>query len=474
MSVLAHVSTHMDASAIDRKARNVLWNVNLAVRKDTREHLRKLREWQYWEPERVTRHQRGRLDDLLQHAYENVPFHRRRFEEAGIVDGGRVDVARFRDLPVLDKIDVRNHFEELKSADLDDRNWYKDSSGGSTGNPVDVLKDREYADWMLAVKMLYDEWTGYRPGEPRLRIWGSDRDLFGQQSLKARLSHALRNDYYLNAFRMSHDDMRSFVERINEHEPVQILTYADSIYEFSKFIQEEGLEIHSPNSIMTSAGTLHPHMRETIQETFNAPIFDRYGSREVGDIACESEVHDGLHVCAPTHYVEILDDDGTPADPGELGEVVVTSLVNYAFPLIRYRLGDMAVKADGPRGRRGWPVLEKVMGRVTDVFVTEDGIVTPEYFVTLLSVTLDDVRWVEKFQIVQEERALVRMRIVPTADVGDPRETEPDDIAEIRERIEYVMDDDCRVEFEFVDDIAPTDSGKYRYIVSNVDRSTVG
>ena len=462
----------MKASTLDRRVRKALWTVNISTRKDTQKHLRKLREWQYWSPEEVTRYQRDRLDELLQHAYENVPLYRRQFDEAGIVTGGRVDVDRFDEIPILDKVDVRNEFEALKSADLDERSWYRDSSGGSTGNPVDVLKDRQYADWSLAVKMLHDEWTGYRAGDPRVRIWGSMDDLMGERSLKGRLSLALRNDVYLNAFRMTRDDMRSFVETINEREPVQILAYADSIYEFANFVREEGLDVHSPNAVMTSAGTLHPYMRETIQETFNAPVFDRYGCREVGDIACESEVHDGLHVSAPTHYVEILDDDGTPAAPGELGEVVVTSLTNYAFPLIRYRLGDMAVKADAPRGRRGWPVLEKVMGRVTDVFVTEDGIVTPEYFLTLLSVTLDEVRWIEKFQLVQEERDHVRMRIVPEADVGDPRESKSDDVREIRERIRYIMDDDCRVEFEFVDDIPPTDSGKYRYIVSEVDRST--
>ena len=90
---------------------------------------------------------------------------------------------------------------------------------------------------------------------------------------------------------------------------------------------------------MVTAGTLFEPIRQTIESVFQAPVFNRYGSREVGDIACECEAHSGLHVALPTQFVEILRPDGTAAGPGEIGEIVVTSLTNFAMPLIRYRIG---------------------------------------------------------------------------------------------------------------------------------------
>ena len=152
-------------------------------------------------------------------------------------------------------------------------------------------------------------------------------------------------------------------------------------------------------------------MRETMERVYRAPVFDRYGSREVADAACECERHEGLHVCSPIHVVEVLRADGTPAASGETGELVVTLLTNHAMPLIRYRIGDMGAKA----GRacscgRGWPLLSDIKGRIGGMFVTADGgLVDPGLFT--MSFYGNDL--VAGFQMVQETVGHIRMTIVP-------------------------------------------------------------
>jgi phenylacetate-CoA ligase len=249
-----------------------------------------------------------------------------------------------------------------------------------------------------------------------------------------------------------------------------LLGYAEAVYELAKFMEREGVQSHHVGAIMTSAGTLHPDMRRVIERAFRAPVFNRYGSRELGGTACECEMHEGLHISPLTHYVEIISPEGGPCAPGELGELVLTSLTNHAMPLIRYRIGDMASWATGTCscGRR-WPLLSGVTGRVTETFVRRDGsVVVPEYLIHLVGVILYRPHY-RRFQIVQEDYERVRIRIV----MGDPRprnDVVNGELDEIGAKVRLVMGKNCAVDFSLEVDIEPTASGKYLYTLSRVPR----
>ena len=370
-------------------------------------------------------------------------------------------------LPFLTKQIIRDNFELLKSRDLQSRRWFYNTSGGSTGEPVRFIQDEVYHVYCQSLKRHYDRWTGYEVGMPKVVLWGSERDLLlGKETLRTRVGRWLRNELWLNAFRMSEEDLDQYVAIINKVKPVQILAYAQAIYELARHVEEKKLVIWSPRAIMTTAGTLHVHMREVIERVFGAPVFNRYGSREVGDIACECEAHEGLHICPFTHYVEIVREDGTPAEPGEVGEVVVTSLINYAMPLIRYRIGDMAAWADEKcRCGRAWPLLKEVTGRVTDMFVSASGTrVHGEYFTHLLYFR----DWVKKFQFVQESHTHILLRVVPAVSLEQAKRIAEQEHAELEDKVRLVMGPACKLEIEFVDDIPPSSSGKYRYTISKV------
>ena len=207
-------------------------------------------------------------------------------------------------------------------------------------------------------------------------------------------------------------------------------------------------------------------MRSVIERVFRTKVFNRYGSREVGNVASECECHTGLHVSSPSCIVEVVRPDGSQADPEEVGEIVVTLLTNRAMPLIRYRIGDMgAWAAEGCPCGRGFPLLRYVQGRVSDSFVSREGArVHGEYFTHLLYFR----PWVERFQFVQETPDLIRIAVVLTPGEGIPE----DHRADIEDKIRLVMGAHCRVQWHFPDEIRPSDSGKYRYTISNyVERS---
>jgi phenylacetate-CoA ligase len=189
-------------------------------------------------------------------------------------------------------------------------------------------------------------------------------------------------------------------------------------------------------------------------------VTNRYGCEEVSLIACECQRHDGLHVNADGVYVEILR-DGRPADPGETGSIVVTDLTNRAMPLLRYQVGDVAVLSERqcPCGR-GLPLLERLEGREADYVVTPAG-----EMISGISLTENfalQVPGIAQFQIVQESVQRFRFRIVRGPDFG------PASLQRLRSLVRERFGSDVNYQCEYLEQIPPEPSGKYRFCISQV------
>jgi len=447
--------------------RNLVMRNYLQIRYQMSDKVNKLIALEKLDSKAMQLIQKERLNGLLQHANNHVPYYRSEFRKSGVSGRDKkLHFERFSNIPLLDKSIIHTCFDELKSDDLPDRKWHFNTSGGSTGEPAHFIQDEDFANYCRSVKTLFDQWTGYYVGYPQVRLWGAEKDiLHGGETVHARFGKWFRNECWLNAFKMSPEQMQQYVLQLNLFRPKQILAYVESIYELACYIEKKGLKVFTPQAIIVSAGTLFPDMRQTIERVFKTPVFNRYGSREVGDIACECKSHNGLHVSFYTHYVEILRPDATQAMPGETGEVVITSLTNYAMPLIRYRIGDLASWAIEPCDCGcTWPLLKEVAGRVTDLFTMRDGSkIYSGYFRRILYYR----DWIKKYQFIQENLDYIRVLIVPKYD-GISKESHDNEIEEIRQGISHVMGEGCKVEFEFVDEIPVTVSGKYRYMISKV------
>lgn len=402
------------------------------------------------------------LVQLFQHCEAHVPYYAKLMNDIA-VDYTKDPFRYLAQLPVLTKEYIRQNFTQLTSDDLAQRRWIYNTSGGSTGEPIRLIQDRAYLDRQTAIQLLSFTWAGRAFGEPAVRIWGSERDILqGTMGWKMKTLNRLTNDQYLNAFRMTPEKMRAFIKLLNRERPKLIIAYTQAMYELAKFAEAEDLPVAPQQAIVTSAGTLYPFIREKIERVFQCKIFNRYGSREVGDIAGECQAHRDLHVFPWGNYVEILDEAGQPAPAGTEGNIVVTCLTNHAMPLIRYAIGDRGILS--PRqscscGRTG-QMIEKIVGRSVDTFKTNDGVlVDGEYFTHLLYFR----DWVQQFQIIQKDPRRIVYRIVQgEADYG------AQELDEICAKTKVIMGQDCQVNFEFTNEIQPSASGKYRYTISEV------
>jgi len=405
------------------------------------------------------------LSEILEHCKKNVPYYGNIFDSLGDIElrnGDPIDI--IRKIPPMTKEIIRRHFQDLQSKDLYKRKWYYNTSGGSTGEPIRLIQDKEYQDIATAVTNLYYWLIGHEIGKAMVQLWGSERDILeGGVGLKARIKSHFWNIRLMNAFRMTPEKMKQYLFLLDSSPPDLVLAYAQSIYELALFAERNGIRVAPQRTIMTSAGTLYPFMREKIEGVFRGKVFNQYGSREVAAIGCEHPGSGGLWVAPWGCYVEIVDEYDNPVPPGVEGDILVTSLINFAMPLIRYKIGDRGVLSPDsttPSGLRG-QILLKVSGRNVDMFKCRDGtLIDGEYFTHLLYFR----DWVRKFQFIQKDFDLVAVNMVKTGeDVPD------NDLEDISRKIQVLLGKGCRVEYNFVEDIFPSPSGKYRYTISEVE-----
>jgi phenylacetate-CoA ligase len=223
-------------------------------------------------------------------------------------------------------------------------------------------------------------------------------------------------------------------------------------------IAELELNIHQPKAVLTSSERLTDEMREMISQVYSCDVFDAYSGVEAACLVSECEYH-RLHISPDVGIIELVDEDGKPARPGEMGEIIVTGLLNSAQPLIRFRTGDLAILSEEqcPCGRQ-MPILRELIGRLEDTVVGQDGREMVRFHGIFLG--LPNIR---EGQIIQEELTRFRLKLAVTPDFNGT------DRGIIYKRFEERLGG-VELIFEYVDKIERTTRGKYRSVISHVER----
>jgi phenylacetate-CoA ligase len=424
-------------------------------------HLRAFERSQFFPPERLREIQLGRLRVLVEHAYRACPFYRERFDRAGLTPDDIRQLEDLKALPPLERRDIQEQRDRMVARGWPADDLIANQSGGSTGAPVSFFLNRDRLCARHAATVRHNRWAGLDVGHKVALLWSNQADA-PPTGWKARLRGALlHRQLWLNAANLSDEKMAAFHRAVWRFRPRALLAYASCAALFARYLRTRGLEPYRPHAVITSAEVLTPENRALVEETFGCPVFNRYGSRELSVIASECPERNGMHVMAEGLYVEVVR-GGEHAKPGEPGAIVVTDLLNFAMPLIRYRIGDVGVWADQPCPcGRGLPRLAGVSGRVSDFVVGSDGRVVSGIWIlhTLLAHRVS----LGQMQIRQQRPGQVHYRIRPGAAFDATK-----DLAYVVRESRRHLGEETVVEWEFVDELRSEPSGKFLFCHSAV------
>jgi len=298
-------------------------------------------------------------------------------------------------------------------------------------------------------------------------FWGSPIDLARHAGIIKRFTSNLERVLVLNTYIVSDEVLGRYAFLMRRFNPEIVRGYASSVYMMAKYMLKEGIDYVHPKAVITSAEMLLDYMRKTIEEAFSCPVFDYYGSREIGAIASECEMHSGYHISAENVVLEFVR-NGEHVGAGEDGVILVTSLRNFGMPFIRYAIGDVGKPSDDVCScGRGLPLMSSIEGRVSQFMAVYDkrlGRVVPvstaapgPFSMVLMHVPI------ENYRIIQE--SLDRVVIKAVKGKGYlPRHTDL-----IVEHVRKFLGDSITVDVEFVDYLPPLPSGKRSVFISKIN-----
>jgi len=429
-------------------------------RPKARELLRRLRALEYCAPEELARRQMIRLRETVAWACWATPYWREQARQAGWDARALASPTDIAALPVLTKTLLREQGEGLRPATGPQPGWFANASGGSTGVPVRLMQDSGYLDEAQAAQWFIEGWWGIRPGDATAWLWGADRDL-AQRSLRERALEFLMQERALNAFTVEEAELDAFVRMLARWQPPLIAGYASALDLCARYLLNHPEIRIRPRALRSTAEVLRAEERKRVEQAFQAPVYDQYGSREVNNLASECPAHQGLHLNVWGRFLELVDGEGRPVPPGQPGRILVTDLSNRATAMLRYENGDIGVaSARSCDCGRPFPLLERIVGRKSDFIHAPGGKLIHGEFFTHLFYDHPEVR---AFQVVQERIEVLRVEVeIPNARLAELA-------AALEPRIGAAMGSGVRIEFQQVEMIQRPESGKHRFTRSTLD-----
>lgn len=359
-------------------------------------------------------------------------------------------------IPVLTRTELQSQLKEVRANTLPQGTKSTGSifSSGSTGTPVEILQTNVTNAWFKACHLRDLAWGGwdlqkniasikfvYKPEKltnttedinPHWEPWINHVFVTGQ-------SHIMT---------INNDPEKQY-EWLKRFKPHYLITYPSNLEALLDIMDVKGpLDIES---VKTISEPLTTDVRQRAEELFS--IRNTYSSQEVGYIASECE-YGSLHLHSENNFLEVVKDDGMPCKPGESGRVVITNLVNFYSPIIRYELGDRATLGEPCLCGRFHPTLQSIDGKIHPLFTLPNG---RRKNSLEIAISMRKIGGIKHFQVIQE-------KAVTTVNLVTSPQWNNDIKLKITKMLDQFFEEKTPIRINLIDRI-PLHSGKRRHLI---------
>lgn len=424
-------------------------------------------EREQWLPaEEIAAAQLRQARRILTFAAETVPWYRERFG-AGI-DGPDMDANAWRELPILTRNELSKNGEAFRSLRIPPEHGrtHEITTSGSTGVPVKVHGTELTQLFWQAFTLRDHFWHRRDFGQKLCSIrYQRNEALQGKDGGHSAGWGPATDDVVVTGPSRIFDirlEVPWLVERLLAEQPGYLLTHASLMLGLARHCLERGIRIPGLREARTLGESSAESLRDTCRAAWGVPVVDMYTCQEAGYLALQCPDHEHLHIQSENVLLEVVDAAGQPCRPGEIGRVLITSLNNFATPLIRYEIGDYAEVGEPCSCGRGLPVLRRVMGRYRNLVTLPDG--TQRWPLMGFEDRLREIAPVELMQMVQVSLEEIQVRLV----MARPLETPEREALTIF--IQGNLGYPFRLGFEYVDSIRNPANGKIEHFISQLEK----
>lgn len=414
-------------------------------------YLKYLKQWQDYDRKseaELRTIQDQNLKDILDYSKKHVPYYKNSSAKS------------LTDFPILTKSILRDSISELVSDEFNIQDLDKHHSSGSSGVQSFTYMTKDHTFYLRALQTHWWNWSGYAVGDNLLQFGISQ-----ERSFLKKVKDFFFRCTYVKAFGLSETELENTLKKVSSKKRLFIAGYPSVINQLAKVSINSKIK-PDVSGVICFGDKLFESHKETIYNAFGNQIklVDTYGCAEGLLMACKHDLN-YYYIMSPHVFIELVDDNGNPVKDGEMGHVLVTCLTNMAMPLIRYKLGDLAIKLPKDQypnnGLLNYPLLKKVIGRETDIVKTYQGITLNIHSFTGV---LEYYQSIKQYKIIQNElESIIIEYIVDTK--HDFNETV---LNEIKDKLNVLTHNCLVINFIKVKKIEATKSGKPQIIESNL------
>lgn len=431
--------------------------------------LYQLEQSQWWNSEQILNMQLKQLNHLFVHAYNTIPFYKQKWSQNNVSPTRMVSKKMWKEIPILTRDEIQQQGKRLCSQNIPKTHGkvYPVTTSGSTGKPITVYKTDTSSLFWQAFGLREHYWhkrdfslqfASIRSVPHRMRDKASYPDGIVSRSWGNPVGslHNTGNGLLLDVFTL----VSNQIEWITRHKPEYILTLASNAFALAEYCYNNGVRLPHLRHMRTYGEVVDEKVRHKCRQAWDVPVIDMYSSEEVGYMAIQCPEHEHYHLQSEAVYVEVINEKGEDCQPGEIGQIVVTPLHNFAMPLIRYAIGDYAEVGEPCPCGRGLPVVNRILGRTRNMFILPDGdqLWAPSPYESLIKIAP-----IKQYQIIQQTLFDIEFRLVLERPVTQEEEEKMREVL-----LSIFRSHPYKIKFSYPDKIERNRNGKFEDFVSKV------